>query len=348
MRHHMLGMSMEAIAELLASMGEPSFRAKQICDWVFAKRVDTWDAMRNIPKALREQLAQRCDLRSLEPVRSQKSTNGLTEKMLFRTRDNHGVESVLIREQDRRTACISCSIGCAMNCAFCASAIGPFIRHLEAGEMLEQAARLESLAGERLTNIVFMGTGEPFMNYDAVLEAARQFNNPDAFGIGARHITISTVGVVTGIDRFMAEPEEFRLAVSLHAPSQAVRERIIPTARKWPFQKILEILRQYTRTTRREVTIEYTLIKDVNSSPEDAGMLAKSLEGIACKINCIPVNPVQDKSFEPPTERQCREFAGILESRGLRCTLRMEKGQDIAAACGQLRSVTRMRPAGES
>lgn len=347
-RLHLLGTTSDAIADLLDEMGEPRFRSKQICDWVFGKRVESWDAMRNIPKALRDKLAQRCILRCMEASQTQKSANGLTDKWLFRTHDGHGVEAVLIRDQDRRTVCISCSIGCGMSCTFCASGMGRFIRHLSCGEMLEQAAHIEAFTGERISNIVFMGTGEPFSNYDEVLAAARQFNHPDVFGIGARHITISTVGVITGIDRFAAEPEDFRLAISLHAPSQAIRETIIPSAKKWHFQRILDMVRQYNRATRREVTIEYTLIKDVNSEPAHASLLAKALEGIICKVNCIPLNPVPGKPYLPPSDRACHEFAGILESRGLRTTLRMEKGQDIAAACGQLRAITRLRPADDA
>ena len=338
-KRHLLDLTPDQFAGIAAELGEPGYRAKQLADWVLAKRVATWDEMKNLPKAFRDKLAERFFLRSMAPVRSQKSDNGLTEKWLLRTQDGHGVECVLIREAERRTACVSCSIGCPMGCVFCASA-GPLSRHLTTGEIVEEVAHIEAATGERVTNVVFMGTGEPFLNYDAVLAAARMFNHPDVFGIGARHITISTVGVVTGIERFIAEPEDFRLALSLHAPGQRTRQRIIPSANKWPIQRIFDVLRRYTRQTRREVTIEYTLIDGVNSGPDDASALAAALDGIPCKVNCIPLNPVPGRSFAPPSDRQCHEFAGILSSKGLRATLRLEKGRDIAAACGQLRAVT--------
>ncbi|MFH0910384.1 MAG: 23S rRNA (adenine(2503)-C(2))-methyltransferase RlmN [Planctomycetota bacterium] len=336
---HLLSSTTEEITSLLGELGEKPFRAKQVCDWVYAKRAASFDEMRNLPKALRKALDERSALRTLSVADHAASADGKTEKWLLATPENHGVEVVLIREGARRTACVSSSLGCPLGCAFCASGFGPFLRHLSAGEMVEEAAAIEAASGERVTNVVFMGSGEPFLNYDAVLAAARRMNaSPDGLAIGARHITVSTVGVLTGIERFAAEPEEFRLAVSLHAPSQAVRERLVPSARQWPFDRILAALRRYTRSTRREVTIEYILIQGLNASVEDAERLAGRLRGLPCKVNCIPVNPAPEGEWLPPSLRRCRAFTDRLSECGVRATLRAEKGRDILAACGQLRA----------
>lgn len=348
MKPHLLALRTSDLRSLLSDLGQPAFRAKQLADWVFDKRVDSFDRMPNIPKALRNALEERVALRTLAAVEHHASRDGLTEKWLFRTRDGHGLETVLIRDRnsDRRTACVSTSLGCTLGCRFCASATGPFIRHLEAGEIIEEVVRIEDLLrqrdrgaeSERITNVVFMGTGEPFLNYDAVLAAARRMNAADGLGIGARHITVSTAGVVPGIERFSAEPEDFRLAVSLHAASQPVREKLIPSARKWRLDRILEALRRYTRERRREVTIEYVLIDGVNAESRDAMRLVELLADIPCKVNCIPFNPAAKDAWSPPPMKACRAFVGTLENRGVRATLRTEKGQEIDAACGQLRA----------
>ncbi|MBN1258101.1 MAG: 23S rRNA (adenine(2503)-C(2))-methyltransferase RlmN [Planctomycetes bacterium] len=337
---HLLSYTSEEIASLLSDLKQPKFRAKQLVDWIFIKRAASWEEMRNIPKELRAQLSDKYTLRGLTPGEHKISADGLTEKWLFETEDQHGVEAVLIRDKklSRRTVCISSSLGCRLGCVFCASAQGPFIRDLTAGEMVEEVAQVEALSGEGATNVVFMGTGEPFLNYDEVLLAARRINAADGFGIGARHITISTVGVIPGIELFAAEPEDFRLAVSLHAPNQAAREKIVPAAKKWELGRLLSVLRRYTRATRREVTFEYILIDGFNAHPNDAILLAENLSGIPCKINCIPYNPIPGSEWRPPEARTCREFVAILEDRGLRATLRAEKGSDISAACGQLRA----------
>lgn len=337
---HLLAMTPPDLEALLADLGQPRFRLGQIRDWVFVKRVAAFDEMRNVPKTLRAALAERAVLRALDPVEHRTSRDGLTEKWLLRTADGHGVETVLIRDRDsdRRTVCVSSAVGCPLGCRFCASAEGPFVRDLTAGEMIEQVARIGDLAGETATNVVFMGTGEPFLNYDAVLHAARRLQAADGFGVGARHITVSTVGVIPGIERFAAEPEDFRLAVSLHAPTQAARVKIIPAARKWPLGRLLGAVRRFARERRREVTFEYILIEGFNAHPNDADQLAESLRDIPCKVNCIPYNPVPGGDWRPPERKACRAFVGRLEGHGLRATLRTEKGADIQAACGQLRA----------
>ncbi|MFW5857201.1 MAG: 23S rRNA (adenine(2503)-C(2))-methyltransferase RlmN [Planctomycetota bacterium] len=339
-RVHLLALDREALASLLADLGQPRFRVDQVHDWIHAKRVADFDAMRNVPKALRAALAARADLRTLEPLEHRTSRDGLTEKWLFRTADGHGVETVLIRDRDsdRRTVCVSSALGCPLGCRFCASAEGPYVRPLAPGEMVEQVARVADLAGEAATNVVFMGTGEPFLAYDEVLAAARRLNAEDGFGIGARHITVSTVGVIPGIERFAAEPEDFRLAISLHAPTQTAREKIIPAARRWPLGRLLGVVRRFTRERRREVTFEYILIDGFNAHVHDADRLAEQLRDIPCKVNCIPFNPVPGGAWTPPARDTCRAFVARIEQHGLRATLRTEKGADIQAACGQLRA----------
>lgn len=345
-RPHLLGQSPEALAALVAQLGQPAYRARQLQDWVFGKRVPSFAAMGNLPKALRAALAVRTVLRSLRPAAHRVSPDGLTEKWLFQTSDDHGVETVLIRDRGgkRRTACISCSLGCPLACRFCASAHGPCLRHLSPGEMVEQVARIGDETGEAVTNVVFMGTGEPFLTYDAVLAASRLLNHREGFGIGARHITLSTVGVIPGIERFAAEPEDFRLALSLHAPSQAARLSLIPAAATWPLDALLEAVRMYGQRTRREVTIEYVLIDGFNASPQDADALGRLLAGLACKINCIPYNPTPAGAPEwrAPSAARRQAFVARLEQRGLRATVRLEKGAEIQAACGQLRAQARL------
>ncbi|MHC4883585.1 MAG: dual-specificity RNA methyltransferase RlmN [Planctomycetota bacterium] len=328
----------DSLSALLKEWGEPAFRSRQVCDWIFQKKVSSFEEMRNIPKSLRERLAAQCRLRSFAVREHLVSEDGQTEKWLFTTADKQGLETVLIREGERRTVCVSCALGCKLGCAFCATASGPYIRNLTVGEMVEQVVQVESHLGERVTNVVFMGMGEPFLNYEDCLEAARRMNAEEGLGIGARHITFSTVGVIPGIERFAAEPEDFRLALSLHAPSQKAREKIIPSAKKWELSRILKALRRYSRSKHREVTFEYILIDGFNAHPNDAEQLCELLSGIRCKVNCIPLNPWPGCTWSPPEEAACREFVRTVNRFGIRATLRQEKGRDIAAACGQLRA----------
>jgi 23S rRNA (adenine2503-C2)-methyltransferase len=337
-KQHLLGMTSDEISNVLGKLKQPKFRAKQVCDWIFAKRVSSFDDMRNVPKDLRNSLAENFMVRSMTEADHQVSANGMTEKWLLKTSDGHGVECVLIMDDERRTACVSCSLGCPLSCTFCASAKGPFIRNLAAGEIVEQVVFIENKIEGRISNVVFMGTGEPFLNYDEVMLAARRMNAEDGLGIGARHITISTAGVINGIERFGGEPEDFRLALSLHAPTQAARQKVIPSSKKWPLPRVISAIRRYTREKRREVTFEYILIKGFNAHPNDAESLCELLNGIPCKINLIPYNPAGGGEWEAPDRSVCREFASILKQNGIRATVRAEKGSDINAACGQLRA----------
>ncbi|MHC4870895.1 MAG: dual-specificity RNA methyltransferase RlmN [Planctomycetota bacterium] len=336
-----LELSKEELADFIESISEPRFRTGQLIEWIFKKKADSFDDMKNIPKSLREKLAENFTLRTLQENRHLTAKDNMTEKWLFETPQSHGVESVLIREEKRKTACVSCALGCPLNCRFCASAEGEFLGDLTAAEMVEQVMLIEKAAEERISNVVFMGTGEPFLNYDNVLKAAKIINSPDGLGIGARHITISTAGVITGIERFAAEPEDFRMAVSLHAANQKAREKIIPSAKKWKLNRLISAIRRYSRTTRREVTFEYILINGFNCHQKDALELCDLIKGIPCKVNCIPFNSVRLKTTEhwqAPDKETCRDFINTIKENGIRVTLRQEKGTDIAAACGQLRA----------
>lgn len=335
---HLLAATPEEIQELLKRWGEPAFRNQQVCDWIFNKKVSSFAEMGNIPSSLRERLITHTRLRSFTIRDHLKSEDGLTEKWFFLTSDGHGLETVLIREGERNTVCVSCSLGCPLGCAFCATASGPYIRPLTAAEMIEQVVQVEATSGQRVTNVVFMGMGEPFLNYDECLAAARRINAESGLGIGARHITFSTVGIIPGIERFSAEPEDFRLAFSLHAPSQKAREKMIPSAAKWELSRILKALRRYTRSKRREITCEYILIEGFNAHSNDAEALGELLHGLHCKVNCIPLNPWPGCAWSPPDDKTCREFVRNVNLKGIRTTLRQEKGREISAACGQLRA----------
>lgn len=337
----LLEITSDEVAQLMTDLSQPKFRSKQLLEWIFAKRAASFDDMKNLPAALREKLSGNFVLRNFKVNTHQVSDDGLTEKWLLENTEKQGLECVLIKEGPRRTACVSCALGCPLNCKFCASAKGGFVRNLTAAEIVEQVVQIENITGERVSNVVFMGTGEPFLNYDNVMQAARIMNSPEGLGIGARHITISTSGVITGIERFAAEPEDFRLAISLHAPNQKAREKIIPSAQKWKLNRLISVIRRYNRTTRREVTFEYILIDGFNCHPNDARELCELIKGIPCKINCIPYNSTgfaEDSEWTCPGKDTCRDFVNIIRETGIRVTLRQEKGTDISAACGQLRA----------
>ncbi len=340
-KKHLLELSKEELANYIKEISQPAFRANQVHDWIFKKKVNSFDEMKNIPKELREKIAKKFTLRSLVSSKHLTSKDGLTEKWLFCNQQEQGIESVLIKEQERKTVCVSCGLGCPLNCTFCASAKGEYLGDLSPAEMVEQVIEIEKITNERVSNVVFMGTGEPFLNYDNVLSAARIMNSPEGLGIGARHITISTSGVITGIERFSAEPEDFRLAISLHAANQKAREKVIPSAKKWKLNRLISAIRRYSRTTRREVTFEYILIDGFNAHQNDANELYELIKGIPCKINCIPYNPVKSDNtlgWKAPEPDICNAFTGIIRDKGIRVTLRQEKGADISAACGQLRA----------
>lgn len=350
----LLNCSLEDLQQRLQELGEPVFRARQLWQWLHQKLAADYAEMSNLGKALRDKLAAAYPLYVLQQLEHRVSSDELTEKWLFRaagraeaTGAEAHVESVLIREQShkRRTLCVSCMSGCPVGCAFCATGQDGFERNLTAGEILEQIYRGQRRVlerdGEGLTNLVFMGMGEPLLNYDNVLRAASLISSPEGINLGGRHITISTVGVPSGIRRLCEEGHNFRLALSLHAPEQSLREQIIPTAKQWPFSELLPALREFANHTSRQLTMEYCLIHNFNDSKAQARQLAELLRGIPCKINLIPLNPTPGFDRLPPPPDRIRAFQDALERNGLSATLRQEKGADIDAACGQLRSRAR-------
>jgi 23S rRNA (adenine2503-C2)-methyltransferase len=303
--------------------------------------------MRNVPGALRARLSAELPFPALAPAGELASEDGLTRKRLFRLHDGQLIESVLMLydprsdSRGRATVCVSSQAGCAMGCGFCATGQAGFERNLTAGEIIGQViafARAQKDAGGRaVTNVVFMGMGEPMANYGNVWRAVETLNSPEGLAMSARHITISTVGLTQGIRRLAAEHLQVGLAVSLHAPDDALRQRMISTAHRYPLAEIVAACREYVAQTGRRVTFEYCLIDGVNDAPEQARALAALLKNLNCHVNLIPVNPTPDRSIHRPARARTLAFQRELSARGVPCTVRVEKGVEISAACGQLR-----------
>lgn len=330
---HICSLSEKELCAWLSEVGESTWRAKQILEWVFDKKASHWEEMTNLSHSLREKLSIHFALRSLALVRISDSGDGETFKYLWKMGDQKLVESVLICSEERRTVCVSSQVGCAARCAFCASGKKGLFRNLETGEIVEQVLYLLSL-GERVTNVVFMGMGEPLDNVDHVISAIRILN--EKIGIGKRRITVSTVGVIGGIERLAAEGLGVKLVLSLHAPNQHLRRKIIPYARHYPLEEVLAAMERFSQKTGRDVTYEYILISGVNDGVEEAEELAALLKGRQCTVNLIPYNPVLGIKWKRPSGAEVARFRKILDERGVINTCRYTKGDDIAAACGQL------------
>ncbi len=310
---------------------------------MYRHRAASWAQMTTLPERLRSRLDRETRLGGLTNVREILSTDGETAKYLFRLPDGQMIESVLMEYSGlRRTACISTQAGCAMGCVFCATGQMGFSRHLSAGEIVEQAlhiGRVLDAAGERLSNIVLMGMGEPFHNYDATLTAIRRFIDPSGMNIGQRHVTVSTVGLVPAIKRFADEGLQVRLAVSLHAASDEERSRLLPVNKRYPIADLMDAIREYVDQTRRRVTFEWALIDQHNDTPEQATRLGRLLKGLMCHVNVIPLNPTGGYSGSPSQPERVRRFVEIVESFGIPASVRVRRGIDISAGCGQLKSV---------
>jgi 23S rRNA (adenine2503-C2)-methyltransferase len=341
------GIILEELADFLEKRGAPSYRAKQVTDWVYKKRVASFDAMTDLPGELRAKLTAEFDTPKTEIVRVLGSKD-TTQKFLFRLRDQNLIESVLIpaspalygQPSDRRTICVSSQVGCAYGCKFCASGLDGWTRNLDAGEIVQQLIEIEKFCGERIDNVVFMGMGEPLANLRNVLRAIRIINAPWGLGIGARHITISTSGLAPQIRELAKEPTQFRLALSLHGATDEVRSRIMPVNRKYPLKVLLEACNYYVAKKGR-LTFEYILIAGVNDTDEQARELSKIARRLSAKINLIPYNTVDGLEWSRPSRARQEKFQSILREHGVTATLRREKGHDIAAACGQLRLQTK-------
>jgi len=340
----LLSLNQDELGDELEKLGEPRYRAAQLIAWVYARRATSFDAMTNLPAALRAKLDASFSLRPLKTARETGSKD-TTRKFLFQLHDEQLIETVLIpaspalygERADRRTICISSQVGCAYGCKFCASGIDGWKRNLTAGEIVAQFLAVEEISGEKINNIVFMGMGEPFANYDNLMKAISIINAPWGIGLGSRHITVSTSGLVPRIRDYSDQPLQLRLAISLHGATDAVRGQIMPVNRKYPLAELIEACAYYTSKKKQHLTFEYILIKDVNDTPEQARELAKYARDLNAKVNLIPYNTVVDLDWERPEEDVQESFLKIVKARGVSATLRREKGHDIAAACGQLR-----------
>lgn len=325
--------------ELAAALEIKPFQGRQVFQWLHKRRVFDFTRMSDLSKSLRERLSATCIAAQLTVVEMLDSSRSGTRKALLRLVDGETVEAVLIRDGERVTVCLSTQVGCALKCAFCATGLAGFTRNLSPGEIVEQALCLladEALDG-RSPNIVFMGMGEPFRNYDAVMRAIRLLMERDGLGIGARKITVSTAGEVKEIERFASEGLQVRLSVSLHAANDTLRDALVPLNRRYPLARLREAVAAYTRKSGRQVTFEWTLLEGVNDTPAHARELLAYADGLRVFVNLIPWNPVPGISFRPSSKRRAAAFRDILVAGGLKATLRAEKGQDIDAACGQLR-----------
>jgi 23S rRNA (adenine2503-C2)-methyltransferase len=338
------GISPESLTGWLQQHGEPAFRAGQILDWVWRKKAADFDAMSNLPATLRHKLRESFRLHALEHTTTRGSAD-TTRKFLFRLHDGRYVESVLIpanpalygEKSDRRTLCVSSQVGCAYGCRFCASGLAGFTRNLDAAEIAGQVLAAEQLSGERVDNLVFMGMGEPLANLDNLLDAVGLITGPRTLHLGARHLTISTSGLVPQIRRLANHPQQIRLAISLHGATDEVRDLIMPVNRKWPVAELFDALDEWNARKKQKLTLEYILIHNVNDALEQAAILSRHARRLRAKVNLIPYNTVEGLEWKRPPANHCRAFQAVLKNAGVPATLRLEKGHDINAACGQLR-----------
>lgn len=325
------------LSEVLSEMGQPAYRTGQILRWLYPRGATSFAAMTDLSSSLRESLAARFALPSLELISRVQSEVDATRKYLWRLADGTSVESVGIPGGDRLTVCFSTQVGCAMGCSFCATGTGGLIRNLYAGEMVDQIRSVGNDFGARVTNAVAMGQGEPFANYDAVIDACRLMNSSDGLGIGARHITISTCGLLPGIRRLATEPEQFTLAVSLHSAVQRTRDTLMPAVSGMPLERLREALGDYSATSGRRPSLEYALIDGVNDTDAQLRSLIRFCAGLSVHVNLIPVNPVSESGYRRSAADRATAFVRALGEAGIEASIRTERGADIDAACGQLR-----------
>ena len=340
---HLLDMPPSALAAELAGMGEPAYRARQVARWVWGEGATDFAAMTDLPRGLRERLARRLCVLSGRVAGRTDAADG-TVKLLIAWGDRRHVECVLIPQRRRATACVSVQVGCAMGCAFCASGLGGLERNLTAGEIVEQVLHLRREAGggedapaRAVTHVVLMGMGEPLANYEAVVAAVRAIVDPKRLGLSARRVTVSTVGFPRQIRRLAREDLPINLAISLHAPNDALRRRLVPAAGRATIAQIIAAAREFFQARKREVTLEYVLLDGVNDSPACANELAQLAARLRCNVNLIRFNPVPGVDFRPPPERRVRGFRDRLRAAGINVHIRASRGAAAEAACGQLR-----------
>lgn len=332
-------LDLPSLAELLISWNEPAYRAQQIWQGLYHQFYNSPSQFSNLPKPIREKLASELDFEGVRPIRFLNSSDGQTRKTLFRLHDGSVIEAVLMQYEKRRSLCISTQVGCAMGCVFCATGQMGFKRHLTSGEIVAQVmhyARSLHESGQNLTNIVVMGMGEPFHNYDNTMAAIDRLNDPEGYNFGARRFTVSTVGLVPMIKRLAAEGRQINLAVSLHAADDELRTSMLPVNRRYKVEAVLEACREYVQKTGRRVTFEWALIHGVNDTPEQAKRLAERLKGLLCHVNAIPLNPTRGYGGQATSRQRAAKFKEALEQAGVSCTIRVRRGIDIQAGCGQL------------
>lgn len=333
-------LTLEELKGELQAHGEKAFRAGQIYNWMHGKLASGFDEMSNLSKSLRELLKNEYEYTNLEIVEVQRSRLDGTCKYLFRLADGNVIESVLMRYHHGNSVCISSQVGCRMGCRFCASTIGGVVRSLKPSEMLDQIYRIQKDSGERVSNVVVMGTGEPLDNYDNFLKFIHMVSDEHGLNISQRNITASTCGIVPNIRRLAEEKLQITLALSLHGSNQEKRRSLMPVANKYELHEVLEACDYYFEKTGRRITFEYSLVHGVNDTPEDAKELMGILKDRNCHLNLIPVNPIKERNYEKPDKKSAENFKNKLEKNGINVTIRREMGSDIDGACGQLRRKT--------
>ena len=328
--------TLEELKEKLKEMGEKPFRAEQIFKWLYDDRVSSFDDMSNLSIDLREKLNNIFDIKEFRILKKQVASDG-TKKYLFDVLDGNAIETVLMQYHHGYSLCVSSQVGCKMGCKFCASTGIPFVRNLSSGEIVEQIMAVERDEKIRISNIVFMGIGEPLDNYDNVVKAIHLINNPKGLNIGARHISVSTSGLVPKIYKLAEENIQCTLSISLHATTNEQRSKMMPVNNSYPIEELLQACRDYIEKTHRRISFEYALAKENNDNLEDAKRLVKLLKGMLCHVNLIPINKIENGSFTKSSNENIMRFRDYLNEHGIVATIRRELGSDIDAACGQLR-----------
>ena len=334
--HDIRKLTLEDAQSLMEELGQPSFRAKQLYEWVHVKNVCSFSEMTNLPKALRAQLEEAYSIPVPEEVAKQVSVDG-SRKYLLQFHDGTSVESVGMPSRNRLAVCVSTQAGCAMGCNFCATGISGLTRSLSAQEIVDQVLHVGRDFDQRVTSVVFMGQGEPFANYQATLQALRTLNDPHGLSIGARHLTVSTSGIIPGIKHFADEPEQFTLAVSLHSAVQSTRNQLMPGVKKYTLPRLYDALHSYTEKTGRRPTYEYAMIEGVNDTNPEMNALIEFCQGTLCHVNLIQLNDIPDSPFKPSSPEKIETLQRRLSLHGVEATIRNSRGADIDAACGQLK-----------
>ena len=330
-------LDMEKLTAYMLSIGENSFRAKQLYEWLHQKLAADFSEMTNLPNSLKEKLQQQTALTSITVVEEKVSKIDGTRKYLFALSDGNVIESVLMKYKHGNSVCISSQVGCRMGCRFCASTLDGLERNLSPSEMLDQVYRIQKLTGERVSNVVVMGSGEPLDNYDHLVQFIRLLTDENGLNISQRNITVSTCGIVPGILRLAEEDLQITLALSLHAPNDEVRKTLMPVANRYPLKDVLDACQTYFEKTGRRLTFEYSLVSGVNDNLKEASALSALLKGQHGHVNLIPVNPIKERNYVQSDRKAIEAFKNLLEKNGINVTIRREMGRDINGACGQLR-----------